>query len=63
MFTAHPKGKERILALGRELSVQLTRIGTVGQGADVAFEDGEGHHVRPGRGGYDHFMDPSGNPR
>lgn len=63
MFTAHPKGKERILALGRELSVQLTRIGKVGQGADVALEDGEGHHVRPGRGGYDHFMDPSGNPR
>ncbi|MCY4571933.1 MAG: thiamine-phosphate kinase [Gemmatimonadetes bacterium] len=61
MFTAHPKGKERVLALERELSVQLTRIGTVGQGADVALEDSEGRQVRPGRGGYDHFADPSGN--
>ena len=61
MFTAHPKGKERVLALERELSVQLTRIGTVGQGADVALEDSEGRRVRPGRGGYDHFADPSGN--
>lgn len=60
MFTAHPKGKERVLALERELSVQLTRIGTVGQGADVALEDSEGRQVRPGRGGYDHFADPSG---
>ena len=61
MFTAHPKGKERILALGRELSVQLTRIGTVGKGADVALEDSEGHQVRPDRGGYDHFAGPSGS--
>ena len=60
MFTAHPKGKAHILTLGRELSVQLTRIGTVGEGAGVTLEDREGHRQRTGRGGYDHFADSSG---
>ncbi len=63
MFTARPKGKARILALGRELSVQLTRIGSVGEGADVAIEDGEGRRRPQGRGGYDHFSGPSSGSR
>jgi thiamine-monophosphate kinase len=55
MFTA-PAGKEAaILELGRELSVQLTRIGTVDSGTGVLLEDGEGRRTVPGPGGYDHF--------
>ncbi len=61
MFTAHPKGKARVLALGRELSVQLTRIGTVGKGAGVAVVDRDGLRQQPGRGGHDHFSTPSGS--
>ncbi len=62
MFTAHPKSTEGILALGREVSVQLTRIGTVGEGTDVVLEDREGRQERPaGRSGYDHFAHSSGN--
>ena len=63
MFTARPKGKARIQALGRELSVQLTRIGTVAEGADVAIEDRERRRRPPGRGGYDHFRGPSSTSR
>ena len=60
MFTAHPDAKSRILALGRELSLQLTQVGTVGEGEGVVLEDREGRCTVPGRGGYDHFATPSG---
>lgn len=63
MFTAHPDAKSGILALGRELSVQLTRIGSVGDGAGVFLQDGEGRRRIPGPGGYDHFALPPGDPR
>ena len=63
MFTAHPGSKSGILALGRELSVQLTRIGSVGEGAGVLLEDAEGRRRAPGRGGFDHFTASSGDPR
>ena len=63
MFTAHPKGKAHILALGRELSVRLTRIGTVGDGEGVVLEDRDGRREPAGRGGYDHFAGPSGGPQ
>ena len=63
MFTAHPGAKSRILALGRELSVQLTRIGSVGEGTGVVVEDPEGRRRIPGPGGYDHFAAPPGAPR
>lgn len=62
MFTAHPGAKSDILALGRELSVQLTRIGSVGEGAGVLLEDAEGRRRVPGRGGFDHFTVSSGDP-
>ena len=62
MFTAHPGAKSGILALGRELSVQLTRIGSVGEGAGVLLEDAEGRRGVPGRGGFDHFAASSGDP-
>lgn len=62
MFTAHPDARSRILALGRELSVQLTRIGSVAKGAVVFLEDGKGRRRAPGRGGYDHFADSPGGP-
>ena len=57
MFTAHPSGRTRIQTMGRELSVQLTRIGTVVEGEGVVLEDREGRRTRPGRGGHDHFAD------
>ena len=62
MFTAHPGAKSDILAFGRELSVQLTRIGGVGEGAGVLLEDAEGRRRVPGRGGFDHFTVSSGDP-
>ena len=58
MFTAHPSGRTRIQTMGRELSVQLTRIGTVVEGEGVVLEGREGRRTRPGRGGHDHFADP-----
>ena len=63
MFTAHPGAKSRLLALGRELSVQLTRIGSVGEGKGVVVEDRQGRRRNPGPGGYDHFAAASGDPR
>ena len=57
MFTAHSSGRTRIQAMGRELSVQLTRIGAVAEGEGVVLEDRDGRRERPGRGGHDHFAD------
>ena len=58
MFTAHPGAESRILALGQELSVSLTRIGTVEPGMGVVLEDQGGGRAIAGRGGFDHFADP-----
>ena len=60
MFTAPPRTEARILALGRELSVRLTRIGTVEEGTGVVVEDSRGRRSATGRGGYDHFAAPGG---
>ena len=55
MFTAPPGKEAAILDLGRELSVRLSRIGTIERGAGVVLEDREGRGTIAGRGGYDHF--------
>ncbi len=55
MFTAPPDKEAAILDLGRELSVRLSRIGTIERGAGVVLEDREGRSTIAGRGGYDHF--------
>ena len=55
MFTA-PAGEEAAISeLGRELSVQIARIGTVERGIGVVLEDGKGGRAAVGPGGYDHF--------
>lgn len=55
MFTAPARAEARILALGQEVSVPLTRIGKVEEGAGVVLEDSRGRRAAPARGGYDHF--------
>lgn len=55
MFTANPGAEPGILALGRELSMSLTRIGMVEAGAGVVLEDERGRRTAPGDGGFDHF--------
>lgn len=64
MFTA-PAGHEAgLLELGREMSVRLTRIGTVERGEGVILEDGDGRRIQTGTDGYDHFAAPgtTGSP-
>lgn len=58
MFTASPGAEPGILALGRELSMSLTRIGMVETGAGVVLEDERGRRTPPGEGGFDHFTKP-----
>lgn len=55
MFTAPAGARARIPELGRELSVRLTRIGSVESGRGVVLEDRRGRRAVPGRGGFDHF--------
>ena len=59
MFTAPAGAEARILALARELSVPLTRIGTVEEGTGVVLEHADGRRATPGPGGFDHFADLS----
>ncbi len=58
MFTAPARAEDRILAIAREVSVPLTRIGTVEEGTGVVLEDAQGRRTTPGPGGFDHFADP-----
>jgi thiamine-monophosphate kinase len=60
-FTAQPLRREQIQALGRQLNVPVTRVGTLVRGEGVRVLDGEGYAVRVGRHGFDHFSEsPSG---
>ncbi len=59
MFTAPARAEARILALGEEVSVPLTRIGRVEEGAGVVLEDSRGRRAAPALGGYDHFAAPA----
>lgn len=59
MFTANPGTEPRILALGQELSVPLTRIGVVEAGSGVVLEDERGRRTDAGDVGFDHFATPS----
>ena len=63
MFTSSVDAGPRISQLGRELSVQLARIGTVGPGEGVALLDRHGASVASGGpGGWDHFAPPQPAP-
>ena len=59
MFTASPGTEPRILALGQELSVPLTRIGMVEAGSGVVLEDEQGRRTDAGQAGFDHFATPA----
>ena len=58
-FTAQPLRREQIQALGRQLNVPLTRVGTVVRGAGVRVLDAEGQAVRVDTQGFDHFAAPA----
>ena len=55
VFTAPVRADAAVLALAREMSVPLTRIGRVEEGTEVVLEDSRGRQAAPLRGGYDHF--------
>jgi thiamine-monophosphate kinase len=54
-FTASVSNREAIGALGRELSLPLTRIGTVREGHEVRILDLHGEALAFARAGFDHF--------
>lgn len=58
MFTAESGARGRLKTLGKELSVSLTRIGTVERGQGVIREGPEGRRRVEGLGGHDHFARP-----
>jgi thiamine-monophosphate kinase len=55
LFTAPAKARDALQALSQELSIALTRIGTIGRGKpQLAVQDARGEPV-PYRAAYDHF--------
>lgn len=58
MFTAESGAEGCLTALGKELSVSLTRIGTVERGQGVILEGPQGRRRPEGSGGHDHFARP-----
>lgn len=58
MFTAEAGSADRIRALGQELSLRITRVGTVEPGAGVALDRVNGRREFDGPGGWDHFAAP-----
>jgi thiamine-monophosphate kinase len=58
LFTAAPSRRATLEALGRELALPLTRIGTIRAGApELVVRDAKGEAISH-RGGYDHFREP-----
>ena len=58
MFTAATGAADRVRALARELSVPVTRVGTVEPGAGVFLESGGERREVTGKIGHDHFATP-----
>lgn len=54
-FTAHPRRREQLQALGRQLGVPLARVGTIVRGAGVQVLDGGGQVLAIDHLGFDHF--------
>jgi thiamine-monophosphate kinase len=55
-FTAPPGNRQKIEALGTQLGLRVTRIGSAsGARADVSLRDKEGVAIALPRGGFDHF--------
>ena len=57
-FTAQPLRREQIEAIGRQLNVPVTRVGTLVRGDRVHVLDRDGYPVRFGNRGFDHFSSP-----
>lgn len=58
VFTAPSARRQAIEALGRELQLRLSRIGTIETGAPrLVVRDGKGQPIEH-RGGFDHFREP-----
>jgi len=55
LFTAPPRHHDALLALGRELGVPVTRVGTIASGSGVRALDPEGREIKLARTGYRHF--------
>lgn len=60
-FTARPLWREQIEALGRQLNVPVTRVGTLVRGQGVRVLDGAGQAVSVARRGFDHFSASCGD--
>lgn len=58
LFTAPPAREGALAALGREMGLSLTRIGTMREGGDVVVRDAAGGAIEMGQGGYRHFGAP-----
>lgn len=54
-FTASPEQREAIFALGRQLHLPLSRIGTLHQGNDLLLENAEGESIVTDGMAFDHF--------
>lgn len=54
-FTAPARARKRIVALGVRLAQPLTRVGSMRRGRGVRVLRADGHVVRPGKAGFDHF--------
>jgi thiamine-monophosphate kinase len=55
VFAAPPAARDAVLALGRALGVQVTRIGHLAAGQGVELRDDQGRAVPLARRGYQHF--------
>lgn len=55
LFTAAPEREPEIMALGGEIGLQLTAVGTILEGEGVVVEDGEGGEIVLNHPGYTHF--------
>ena len=55
LFTAPPKARRAIEALGRRLGLALTRIGRITRGSELVVLDAEGRRVVCEERGFDHF--------
>lgn len=56
-FTAHPRRREQIDALSRQLSLPLSRIGTIRRGTGLRILDADGLELVIEHRGFDHFAD------
>ncbi|WP_298012683.1 thiamine-phosphate kinase [uncultured Castellaniella sp.] len=56
-FTAHPRRREQIEILGRQLGLRLSRIGAIQRGSGVRVLDAAGDALTVAHQGFDHFAD------